>query len=44
MFKLLNDGEKVVGRVMRRLPEDTRFSFGIGLAGLLILVALVAMK
>jgi hydrogenase-4 component B len=44
MFKLLGNGEQVVGNVMRRLPEDTRFSFAIGLAGLLILVSLVAMK
>jgi hydrogenase-4 component B len=44
LFKSLNDGEKMVHKIMHRLPEDTRFSFGIGLAALLILAALVAMK
>lgn len=44
LFKSLNDGEKMVHKITHRLPEETRLSFGIGLAGLLILAALVSMK
>ena len=40
-FKLLGDGENVATKVMGRIPEDTRFSFGLGLAALLLLAAMV---
>jgi len=43
-FKLLADGENAATSVMQRVPEDTRFSFGLGLAALLVLVAIVMMS
>jgi hydrogenase-4 component B len=44
MFKLLADGENAVSMVIKLLPENTRYSFGLGLAALLILVALVSLR
>lgn len=44
MFKLLGDGERVVTQIMQRLPESTRFSCGLGLAVLVLLVALFSLR
>jgi hydrogenase-4 component B len=44
LFKLLADGEVVVTRVMQRIPESTRFSCGLGLAMLVILVAVFSLR
>ncbi|MDB5389885.1 MAG: hypothetical protein JWM11_5531 [Planctomycetaceae bacterium] len=44
MFKLLSDGESVVTRIMRRIPEDTRFSCGLGLASLVLWVMLISLR
>ena len=40
-FKALDQGENTVTRVLGRIPEDTRSSFGLGLAALVLLAALV---
>lgn len=44
LFKLLGDGESVVTRIMRRIPEDTRFSCGLGLASLVLWVMLISLR
>lgn len=44
MFKGLAQGEEVVTQVVQRIPEDTRFSFGLGLAALLLLMAFVSLR
>jgi hydrogenase-4 component B len=44
MFKFLSDGESVVTRVMRYIPEDTRFSCGLGLASLVLWVMLISLR
>lgn len=44
LFKALADGEAAVGRVLGRLPEDTRGSFAAGLVTLMILVVLVTRR
>jgi len=44
MFKLLADGERVVTRMMVRIPEDTRFSCGLGLAFLVLWVTLISLR
>jgi hypothetical protein len=44
IFKVLTAAEHVVTRLLRRIREDTQFSFGLGLLALLLLVALVLMS
>jgi hydrogenase-4 component B len=44
MFALLANGEKVVVQFTGRIPEGTRFSFGLGLATLVILVILYSLR
>ncbi len=42
-FKVLADGEGAANNVLGWIPESTRFSFALGLAALLVLVAVVSM-
>ncbi len=43
-FVFLNRGERFVRFCLKRIPESVEFSFGVGLLGLVILVALVLSK
>lgn len=44
IFSLLDNGEKAAKSGMDRLPEHSAFSFAVGLIGLILLVALVALN
>ncbi len=44
MFDLLNNSETISQRLLARLPEDSKFSFGLGLLALIALAAFVVLK
>ncbi|MCC6994188.1 MAG: proton-conducting membrane transporter [Deltaproteobacteria bacterium] len=41
MFEILGNGDKTVARMAKRIPEEPRFSFGIGLVVLVTMIGLL---